>query len=183
MSEWITALSIIAPSVTGVMGYRLAGINEEKRDIRQAQREKDARKAERLQRLRDRNHDFQREVLLGLQDQGRMLTRVTLQAINHDLKTIEDTGQIGRLPDVLDQEVLAAGAAYLEALNRVADDGLRHHLREFHELAAKANSFFGLSPPQAKTQLETVKTKMAFDYRAAHDALGAVLRSELSRED
>ena len=38
MSEWITALSIVAPAVTGVLGYRLAGINEENRDIRQAKR-------------------------------------------------------------------------------------------------------------------------------------------------
>lgn len=134
MSEWITALSIVAPAVTGVLG-RFAGINEENRDIRQAKREQVVRDAERKSRLQDRNHDFQREVLLGLQDQVRRLGRACFRVIMQDLKTLEEQGKLFGLPEDLNQETYDAGIAFLEAMNRVTDDGLRHHLRTFYEYA------------------------------------------------
>ena len=151
----VAVAGVVTPGVTALGGYLLAGFNEEKRDERQAAREQDARDAERKARLRDRNHDFQREVLLGLQEQGRRLTRVSLQVINHDLRALEQRGEVGRVPQDLDQEALDAGAAYLQAVNRVTNDGLRDHLREFYTLAVNASTLNDLTPAQAKAKLES----------------------------
>jgi hypothetical protein len=122
-------------------------------------------------------------VLLGLQEQGRRLTRVSLQVINHDLRALEQRGEVGRVPQDLDQEALDAGAAYLQAVNRVTDDGLRDHLREFYTLAVNASTLNDLTPAQAKAKLESSRTELAFVYQQAHDALGDVLRNELRREE
>ncbi|MGO9906901.1 MAG: hypothetical protein ACLP4R_29975 [Solirubrobacteraceae bacterium] len=188
MSEWITALSIVAPAVTGVLGYRFAGINEENRDIRQAKRGQVARDAERKSRLQDRNHDFQREVLLGLQDQVRRLGRACFRVIMQDLKTLDEQGKLFGLPEDLNQETYDAGIAFLEAMNRVTDDGLRHHLRTFYEYANGGVDTAVLrvkdSPSeQIKAELHAAQNKLTDLMVRASDALGEVLRQELRWEE
>lgn len=182
-------LGILATSASGLGGYVLAGRNEEERDKRQAKREKDARDAERTARLRDRNHDFQREVLLGLQDQGRKLVRSSFHVIARDIETLEEKGQMFRLPSELDQEAYSAGIAYLQAMNRVTDDELRHHLRKCYE---HATGYMGGAlpallkdekPDVAIAKLEQARTELLGLYTKASEALGAVLRKELGREN
>lgn len=188
MSDWITALSIVAPAVTGVAGYWFAGINDEKRDVRQAKRERDARDAERKSRLQARNHDFQREVLLGLQDQLRRLGRASSRVMLQDLETLEQQGELGLLTDDLSQEAYDAGVAFLQAMNRVTDDRLRDELRTFHDYAsADVNTLavrFKDSPPeQIKAERHAAQKKLADLIAETSDALGDVLRKELSWEE
>lgn len=187
MSDWLTALSIVAPVATALGGYALAGANEEKRDRRQAAREKEARDAERTGRLQDRNQDFQREVLLGLQDPLGRMGRAAFLAIQRDLQTVESNGQMYQLPENLNQEVYDSGVVFLEAMNRVTDDGLRHHLRELYNFANGGIDVEVLrlqnSPPDAvAADLKAARSKLSTLMVKASDELGNVLRRGLSRE-
>ena len=63
-------------------------------------------------RLQDRNHDFQREVLLGLQDQVRRLGRACFRVIMQDLKTLDEQGKLFGLPEDLDQRLTTQASRF-----------------------------------------------------------------------
>jgi hypothetical protein len=65
---WLAVLGLVVPAGTGLIGYVLAGRNEQARDDRAAKREAVARRASVRERLQEQSHAFQRETLLELQD-------------------------------------------------------------------------------------------------------------------
>ena len=103
-------------------------------------------------------------------------------------KTLEEQGKLFGLPEDLNQETYDAGIAFLEAMNRVIDNGLRHHLRAFYEYANGGADTVVLwvkdSPPeQIKAELHAAQNKLADLMVRASDALGDVPRQELRWEE
>jgi hypothetical protein len=104
----ITGFTTLTGTLGGTLGgYWFAGRNEEKRDERTAEREADARRVARAERLADQRHEIQRQTLFELQDELRHLSRFTFLIIRYDRKTIREQGvheglEFGQGPEQLD---------------------------------------------------------------------------------
>jgi glucose-6-phosphate-specific signal transduction histidine kinase len=129
----IGALSTVTVGLGGSLGgYWLAARNDRARDARAAQQEETNRKAALAERLQDRRHDWQRDVLLELQDDLQKLTRVTVKILLQDLKTVREQGGFFRLPEELGgDESLAVTVAVQKLRSRTLADDLRALVGDF----------------------------------------------------
>lgn len=75
VSDLVATLSILGPAVTGLGGYWLAGRNEEGRDKRTSDREEAARRAALRERIYEERQNFQRDMLIELQEVLSVLRR------------------------------------------------------------------------------------------------------------
>ena len=91
--SWLAAVAIVVPAATGLFGYRLAGRNEEARDVRAAAREDVARRAAIAERLQSDAYAFQRELLLDLHGQLHAVVRTTARIVFRDQETVREKGQ------------------------------------------------------------------------------------------
>ena len=181
--SWVAALGIVAPPVAGLLGYLLAGRNEAARDARAETREEQARRAARVERQEDRKHDFQRDLLLDLQDRILAMIRGTAKVVMFDLGTLKEHGQMTQLPEDMNAETYDAGVAFSRAVVRVLDDDLRTRLEDFHTQVS-AVELLGIRlrnapPDRARTQLNTALNRLTESYTSVNERLGAALRAEL----
>lgn len=127
--SWLAALGVTAPPVTGLLGYLLAGKNEEARDKRTALREDTARRAALQERLASDRQAFQREVLLELQDVLLLVVRGANKFLMTDMSTLRSTGTLTILPTDLSDETYEAGVRFTRIRERVLDGTLRERSR------------------------------------------------------
>jgi hypothetical protein len=182
---WLAALGIVLPVLAGLGGYFLAGLNEEKRDIRTADRERAARRATVVQQADDRRHEFQREVLLELQDVLRRFMRTAYKVVRNDVTNLREHGTVGLLNEELNQEAYDAGVDLGRMRQRVLDDRLRTELGLFHDqcttLELAFTSVNDRLPEEAIAELEFQHNE-TMNYGAEVIArLGGLLRYELGR--
>ena len=141
VSDWA---GLIAPVTTlaGVLGgYWLAGHNDEGRDVRAAQREEAARVADYAKHLWDRRHEWQRQVLLDLQDELQRMSRQTFKVIQQDLKTVREHGKLFPLPEGIGgEESIAATVAVQKLRSRILADDLRAAVGDFVAFCTNAET-------------------------------------------
>jgi hypothetical protein len=97
----VAGIGAVATVVNGLGGYRLAGRNDEARDIRTEQREEKSRTTALAERLQEQRHEWQREVLLELQDEVQKLARATGKILHQDRMTVREHGGVFLLPQGL----------------------------------------------------------------------------------
>jgi hypothetical protein len=168
--DWLAALAIVVPAATGVLGYLLAGFNEEKRDQRAAEREREARRAIVVQQADDRRHDYQREVLLELQS-------VILEFAISIVKAFDASQHPSKHPgerDPLDPEILELRLRMARLRERVLDDQLRDILGLLDRNSATAVI-------SAAEDFSTVAEAASEIVVAVNSRLGELLRQELGR--
>jgi hypothetical protein len=129
---WLAAIAIVVPAATALGGYWLAGHNEEERDVRTADRERRQRQDLLAEKLDERRHTFQLELLLDLQDIVRRFARATHKLARFDQNALEKIGKTTLLGEDLDREVYDAGVDLGRLRVRVLDDELRALLATLH---------------------------------------------------
>jgi hypothetical protein len=183
VNAWITALSIVAPVVTAFGGYLLAARNEEARDRRREKAGERFRRAAVAEKLDERKHAFQFDLLVEVQDSLQRLTRATAKVILQDLTTLKEQGQVFLLPAGLSDEAYEAGVTFGRLRVRLLDQRLRDDLDTFHALATRLELSVvvrnDLPAPEAIRLLDSALAELTNGYVAVNDALGALLRSEL----
>lgn len=184
--DWLAALGVLVPALTGLGGYWLAGRNEEARDRRGAEREVAARRTALAERLDERMHSFQLDLLLELQDVLQRQVRATFKVILNDEATLRTSGTWGPLPTDIVQEAYDVGVEFGRLRVRVLDDDLRNGLAQFHQVAAGLEVAFVVLRerpiPEALQGLEANKKDLGDHYMALNEQLGALLRAELARK-
>jgi hypothetical protein len=125
----------VSTVVSGLGGYsisgRIAGRNEAARDIRAAQREQANRAADAAERRQEQRHDWQRQVLLDLQDELQRLARVTGRSLLQDAKTVREQGKLGLVCGPCGTELSPNAKSYNQSAvpsYRVRWTGLSPHL-------------------------------------------------------
>lgn len=183
--DWLAALGIVVPALTGLGGYWLAGRNEESRDRRLAAHAHEARRAELAERLTERRHDFQLDLLLELQTALLRQTRATARVILQDQGTLRNHGQLFRLPADINQESYDAGVDLGRLQVRLLDDALRQQVQGFHHFTAGLEvsvvTLRDLPADEAIEHLERQMRQLADRFGVVNESLGSVLRMELGR--
>ncbi|TDZ96341.1 hypothetical protein [Mycobacteroides salmoniphilum] len=191
MSDWVTlgvaVVGAVATVTNGFGGYRLAGRNDEAKDIRTAQREEAARSATHAERLQEQRHEWQREVLLQLQDELQKMTRETAKVLMQDLATLRDKGAVFQLPEALGGEAsLDAGVAVQRLRSRVIASDLRASVGDFVAFCAHATTgaiAVRKEDPadQLAALLNDLLAQLGTRYNALVEQLGEHIRRELDR--
>lgn len=192
MSDWVTfgvaVVGAVATVTNGFGGYRLAGRNDEAKDIRTAEREEAARSAAYAERLQEQRHEWQREVLLDLQDELQKLTRQTGKVLMHDLATVRETGTVGSmLPEPLGgEDAMAATVAVQRLRSRVIATDLRANVGDFVAFCSHADTTIILQhkndpADQLEALIDDLLAQLGTRYAALVEQLGEHIRRELDR--
>ncbi|HEY1621750.1 MAG TPA: hypothetical protein VGG25_29285 [Streptosporangiaceae bacterium] len=193
MIDWTGIAAVIAPVTTllGVLGgYMLAGRNDDARDRRAAEHEIGARREAFAERLEEDRHTFQRDVLLGLQDELQHYVRNHAQTSMQDRKTIEEQGQLF-IDSTFGEDGRLATVSVQRLRSRVLDDNLRAEIGEFMLTCTKASialaeQFPGGKIPESEKaaalgRLGRLDLEIARAYEQLNVTLGAHLRREIDR--
>jgi hypothetical protein len=187
MVDWTGIAAAIGPIATlagSLGGYWLSGRNEEKRDKRQAARERDARHAALAEKLEEERHSVQRDTMLHLQDELLQLARVYGQVVEQDIKTLTQHGKVFQLPDNLGGEETRLLVASLQRLrSRILDADLRKATGDFIASAMRdASGLDALQPQDAIRELRRRDAEVDARYEELVERLGGHLRVELARK-
>ena len=137
----VAGIGALATVANGLGGYKLAGRNDEARDIRTEKREEAARAADHAKQLLERRHEWQRRVLLELQDELQKLTRATAKILLQDSKTVREHGKLLKLPEGLGgDDSLAATVAVQRLRSRILADDLREQVGDFVKFCTSADT-------------------------------------------
>jgi hypothetical protein len=183
----VAFVGAVATVANGFGGYRLSGRNDEARDIRTADREEAARSAAHAERLQEQRHEWQREVLLELQDELQKLTRQTGKVLLQDLTTVREKGGIYLLPDELGgEESLAATAGVQRLRSRLIAADLRGNVADFVSFCAFATTgaLAGRkndSTDELEALINDLFAQLAQRYQDLVEQLGEHIRQELNR--
>jgi hypothetical protein len=184
----IGAVATVTSGLGGSLGgYLLAGRNDEARDIRAEQREERSRAAALAERLQEQRHDWQREVLLELQDELQRLARATGRILHQDLMTVRETGRVTQLPEGLGgDDSLAATVAVQKLRERVLAADLRALVGDFVGYCAFATTGYLADhkddpPDELEAFIRNRETEMGFRYAGLMQQLGEHLRREVDR--
>lgn len=165
----------------------MAGRNEERRDERALEREIEVRRLERRQRLEDRSHDFQRSLLLDLQDALQDLIRVTAKVVFYDTDKLKATGQAFQLGRQLNEESYNAGVSVRKLMGRILDSDLRSRIESFHgQCSGRVEALHVLhkgDPRDLVDALNEYLYELTQSYSELSECLGRALRFELGPPD
>lgn len=125
LSDVSTLVAPFTALLGGLGGFWLAGRNDEARDRRTSEREEDARRATRTERLDDQQHEIQRATLMELQDELTELARLTNQVLMFDRAHPGGRAAGLALPDQLETAYLNKLAPVNRLMTRVLDRQLR----------------------------------------------------------
>lgn len=185
VSDLVAALAILGPVVTGLGGYWLAGRNEEGRDRRTSDREEAVRRAALRERIYEERHNFQREVLIELQEVLRRFVRAHLKMIRHDVESLSKGQGITLLGQELDDESFEIQIELGQLSARLLDEALRSEIERLIEYSSSLEPTVmhlgGLSDQQILDALKAGERDLAFRAKPLFGHLGEILRAELGR--
>ena len=185
VSDLVATLAILGPAVTGLGGYWLAGRNEEGRDKRTSNREEAARRAALRERIYEERHNFQRDVLIELQEVLRRFVRANLKTIQHDIKLLSERLGITQLGQELNDESFEVQIRLGQLGARLLDEAFRSEIERLIEYASSLEPTVmrlrGLSDQHILDALKAAERDLAFRAKALLDHLGEILRAELGR--
>lgn len=180
---WLAVLGLVVPAGTGLIGYVLAGRNEQARDERAAKREAVARRASVRERLEEQSHPFQRETLLELQDALQRQVRCAAKIILHDRNTLREHGTLTQVGPELNEESYEIGVTTRRLQERVLDGALRGAVGEFRRHVADVETAFiavgEMSAEAGISRLDALQREVAEHYVTLSDQVGTALRGEL----
>ncbi len=180
--DWLAALGLILPALTGLAGYFLAGRNEESRGERAAQREATAHRFMLSARL-EGQHAFQRETLLELKGVVQRQMRYTARATLHDQTTLRNRRTLTQRDPDLAQESYQLGVATRPLQARVLDANLRSAIEEFPGFAATIQASSALisklTADNALKHLAGQLSSLPEHHRSISEKFGVCLRNEL----
>jgi hypothetical protein len=181
----------MAPALAGaigslgtIAGYLISGKNDEAKDRRAAARETAARQVERKIRREQWSHEFQRDLLLSLQEELQKMVRVTARNIIQDEKTLRERGKLFLLPSGWSDEAYAIGVSVRTLTVRVVDDRLRGKIADFRTACVRLEldgptRAKDLDPSSLGTLLERNLAELTQKFESLSDSIGASLRREL----
>jgi hypothetical protein len=184
---FVAAFGALATVTSGLGGYRLAGRNDEARDIRTAQREEASRAAALSERLQEQRHEWQRQVLLDLQDELQRLARATGKILHQDRMTVREKGGVFLLPEGLGgDESLAATVAVQKLRARVLAADLRALVGDFVDFCGFGTLGAVIAhkddpSEQLDALITDLETQMGKRYAHLVERLGEHIRRELDR--
>jgi hypothetical protein len=181
--NWLAVIGLVVPAGTGLIGYLLAGRNEQARDERAAKREAVARRASVRERLEEQSHAFQLETLLELQDVLQRQVRSVAKIILHDRSTLREHGTLTQLGPELNEESYEIGVTTRRLQERVLDAALRGAVDGFRRHVADVETAFiavrEMSAEAGINHLDGLQREVAEHYIALSDQVGMALRAEL----
>jgi hypothetical protein len=181
--NWLAVIGFVVPAGTGLIGYVLAGRNEQARDERAAKREATARRASVRERLEEERHAFQRETLLELQDALQRQVRSVAKIILHDRRTLREHGTLTQVGPELSGEGYEIGVTTRRLQERVLDSALRGAVGEFRSHVADVETAFiavrEMSAEGGVQHLDGLQREVAEHYIALSDQVGTALRIDL----
>lgn len=184
---WYGLVSTLAPLGGGVFGYFLSGRNDEKRDQRAIERDRAGKQLER-DAVRDVwSHEFQRDLLLELQDQLQRLSRSTYEQIKSDRETLQTAGRLTLLPEGLSDEAFELTIELNRVRERILDEQLRERVTSFFEectrLSMEAPLEVGVmdrdDPDHLKAILVRNERQLFRSYEAITKEVGVTIRREI----
>lgn len=188
---WVAVTGALATVVSGLGGslggYRLAGRNDEARDIRTAEREEASRAAALAERLQEQRHERQRQVLLDLQDELQRLARTTGKILHQDLKTVRESGGLFLLPEGLGgDDSLAATVAVQKLSARILAADLRALVADFVSFCGFATTGYipghrNDPPDELAAFINDITAEMGTRYAHLVERLGEHIRGEEDR--
>jgi hypothetical protein len=179
---FVAGIGALTTLANGVGGFFLAGRNDEARDIRAAERDEASRTAALAQHVRERRHEWQREVLLELQDELQKLARATGRILIQDLKTVREHGGVFLLPEGLGgDESLAATVAVQRLRSRILADDLRALVGDFVTFCGFATTGATIAhkddpPEQLAALIEGLQAELGTRYDHLVERLGEHIR-------
>lgn len=161
------------PVLTLVLGFSLKSAQDWLLDKRRLEREREARAAERSDRLRQRHVDFQWETLLALQEPVFDLMRTSVQALIEDRRAHRNTGEWRKqlVSEPLNENARRARQRITILGVRVRDAEVRRLLERLVETAGVAT----LSP--RKDVSESAISDMNSLFGELNQRIGELLRS------
>jgi hypothetical protein len=167
------------PVVTLVAGAVLKGVFDALADRRARLREREARREQRRDALMLRRAEFQRTVLLELQETVSQLARATGQILHEDLMTAQQGVAWGknRISEAVNDGHLLATTRVNQLRVRIQDEQVRELANEF--TAACASAGFTRDEAEARASMKSV---LDIHLRLM-ERLGSVLRALDDDED
>ncbi|MFT3942234.1 MAG: hypothetical protein QM705_00220 [Ancrocorticia sp.] len=168
-------------------GYRLAGINERRRDERALEKELRIHVVEREQTHEDEKHSFQRETLLALQDAMQQMARLNGRALHLDYLNARE-GKQSQLPSQLDEDTYENLVEVQRLKSRVLDSDLRDGVDSFIGTCSKLTM---LPPPikgssnidierNADLQYAEMLDEIHTEYVILSEKVGMAIRREIT---
>jgi hypothetical protein len=129
----------LLPIVTLIIGSLLTSLSAYFSDRRQRTKEKEVRLEQRLDGIRIKRNDGQREVLLALQDALATYMRFVGMAHHHDEMHARKggVGNTARLPDEADQGLFNSQLAVSKIHHRVRDEDIRGMINQLKDECVK----------------------------------------------
>lgn len=184
-----TAVAIVGAAATvgnglvaNFSGYFLGRRTDIARDALAAARETEIRALDRAKQVKERQHEWQRNVLLELQDELAKLARVAGQVLLRDQKTVREQGRVFLLPnEVGGEEFLAATVAVQRLRARVLADDLRAEVAEFLAFCAEISTGIPIRHKDSPREvlepiLADLYVRLGQNYGHLVDQLGAHIR-------
>jgi len=173
------SVAVWFPVVTLAAGYALKYLGDWVLDRRTSTREREARAADRSERLLDRRRKFQRKTLLELQEVLMMCARAAMVIHHQDQMAFRDTGRWQKQLTTNDaSETFRAEQARLTILTvRVHDQSIRHLANQFKAHCVDTN----MSESKESSQHEALEMSATFD--VLNEKIGDSLRKLDDDED
>lgn len=167
----VAGIGALATVANGLGGYWLARRNDAAN-----------RAAALAERLQDRRHEWQRQVLLELQDELQKLARATWKILMQDLQAVREKGRVSLPPGGLGSEdSLAATVAVQRLRSRVLAEDLRALVGDFVNFCGFANTGAVIAhqnePPEAlESLIRDLEAQLGARYNVLVEQLGEHVR-------
>lgn len=178
--------SLVTPLATLIAafgGYFLAGMNDQRRDERQASDERELRVSERRAEREQQRHQFQLETLIALQVDVEKMARLTGRALHFDHMQARQ-GLYTQLPESWSEEMYANSMQVGLLRGRVLDPGLRATVEAFAAkctyLSMTPSHFEGLEGQALEAEADARLRELSLGAGDTVDAIGDAIRKELT---
>ena len=165
-------------------GFLFAGINERRRDQRQATQDRARVDREQVLASDERSSRFQLDTLLDLQDALQVKARVTGRSMHFDHMQARNS-EHPPLPETFSEEMQANGVAVNRLASRVLSDDLRNAVSKFSSACASqvflSTVFEGLRDERLEDAAFRNMSKFSDQVNEVMELVGAAIRLELKR--
>lgn len=181
-----TAIGGLIAVAAGVVSQLLAARAAEKADERALTRERDLRAFDAKVRRHQRRDEFQRDVLLELQDALQHTANLTGRAMFFDLTQARNAQRV-QLPEELSEQILVSRINVNRLTERIIDENVRSAVAAFRETTAELSSLPISGKELTSSEIEIVASNVASKMNSAwvsvNSVLGESIRKHLYQSD
>lgn len=160
------------PVLTLIVGYVIKLIEDRLTHQRALQRERENRMENRRITLEERHADFQRQILLELQDAAQDLARGAGQAHRKDTVAFKQTGTWQKQPFAadIDDRITQSNIRCIKLASRITDDSIRELTKSFRLHA------LGISACRTEGEADALMLTSIKELQQLHELIGQQLR-------